>query len=310
MIPVFAVEVVAPILLFIGITFAIIPFLTPPYIQFGIRIYNDPNDLPLPKYRMEFAAISIVISVAMIFLFLLESDMAQTLLISLSPLIQIFTLFIVYFAYHYRVLSIRGKAEDTGNHETASAFILKDEGSFRYLFLVVPWIFLLIYIIIGLLYYISIPETFPIHFNSNGIPNQYATKSVLSVFSILIFVGIPTTALLEIIAIAILRAKPFQNPANPVKTSVQMTGFNRINSTMILLVAITIQLTLFLSSATTWDLIPHQYVLLTVLPVIVSLPIILIVSLRTGQTGWKLYPGSNETRQQVTPRNDDANWKD
>ncbi|MCL4452292.1 MAG: DUF5808 domain-containing protein [Candidatus Thermoplasmatota archaeon] len=82
-----------------------------------------------------------------------------------------------------------------------------------------------------------------------------------------------------------------------------------INSSMILTFSLPIQMTLFLTSATTWGLIPRGYVSLDVLPTMLIVPIVLIVAARTGQTGWKLYPGATEKKDTATARNDDINWK-
>ena len=309
MIPSFSAEIIVPILILIGISYAVIPYLTPPYIQFGVRIYKDPDTLQLRKYRMEFVLVSILVTAALILAILIESGLSEPIFISLAPLIQLAGLFIVYLAIHYHVLAIRGASSYTPTRETASAFIPNEEGSFRYFFLVVPWIFMFLYILVGILYYNRIPETFPTHFGLNGVPNEYTTKSLLSVFSILLFVGIPITALMEIIAIAILHSRPFQNPSSPVKTALQNSAFNRINSSLILAISLPIQLTIFLASATTWGLIPHGYVSLAVLPTMIIVPIVLIVALRTGQTGWKLYPGAAEKKDMATARNDDTKWK-
>ncbi|MGC8516174.1 MAG: DUF1648 domain-containing protein [Thermoplasmata archaeon] len=309
MIPAFSAEITVPILFLIGISYAVIPYLTPPYIQFGVRIYNEPGSLPLRKYRMGFAVVSILLSAALILAILIESSLSEPISISLAPLIQLAGLFIVYLAFHYHVLAIRGEPSITGTREIASAFIQTGEGSFRYLFLLVPWIFMFLYILAGILYYNNIPETFPTHFGLNGVPNEYATKSLLSVFSVLLFVGIPITALMEIMAIAILHSRPFQNPSSPVKTAIQNSAFNRINSSLILSISLPIQLTLFLASATTWGLIPQGDVSLAVLPTLIIIPLVLIVALRTGQTGWKLYPGATEKKELATARNDDTKWK-
>ena len=309
MIPTFSAEIIVPILILIGISYAVIPFLAPPYIQFGARIYREPDSLPLRKCRIGFALVSILFSAVLILAILLERDLSESIVIIIAPLIQLAGLFIVYLAFHYHVLAIRGEPSSTVVRETAAAFIPNEEGSFRYLFLIVPWIFMFLYILAGIFYYNNIPDTFPTHFGLNGVPNEYATKSLLSVFSILLFAGIPITALMELIAIAILHSRPFQNPSSPVKTALQNSAFNRINSSMILAISLPIQLTLFLTSATTWGLIPQGYVSLAVLPTLLIIPIVLIVAARTGQTGWKLYPGAIEKKDAATARNDDTNWK-
>lgn len=309
MIPAFSAEITVPTLILIGISYAVIPYLTPPYIQFGVRIYNELDSFSFRKYRIGFAVVSTLFSAALILAILFASDLSEPIIVSIAPLIQLAGLFIVYLAFHYHVLAMRGELPNADVRETASAFIPNEEGSFRYLFLVVPWIFMFLYILVGILYYNSIPERFPTHFGLNGVPNEYATKSLLSVFSILLFVGIPITALMEIIAIAILHSRPFQNPSSPVKTALQNSAFNRINSSLILAISLPIQLTIFLASATTWGLIPHGYVSLAVLPTMIIVPIVLIVALRTGQTGWKLYPGAAEKKDMATARNDDTKWK-
>ena len=89
MIPAFSAEIIVPILILIGISYAVIPYLTPPYIQFGVRIYKDPETLQLRKYRMEFVLVSILFSAVLILAILLESDLSEPIVIIIAPLIQL-----------------------------------------------------------------------------------------------------------------------------------------------------------------------------------------------------------------------------
>jgi uncharacterized membrane protein len=88
-----------------------------------------------------------------------------------------------------------------------------------------------------------------------------------------------------------------------------MSGFNRINFYMIAAIAVIVDLTLFLSSADIWGLLPHGYFYLTMVPVIILLPAIIIISLKVGQAGWKLYPNATDTVSSGSPANDDHLWK-
>lgn len=296
---------------FVSLFISLTPFIMPPNILFGVRIPEDQVKNPiLKKIRLGFISVEMIILVLLLTFFMFVPFHLSAIMVGLLPLLDLGLSMLVFLAFHYRVLKMKGKMPSAlPEHNVAAAALGEDEMGVKHFVLIFPWIAISIFFAVGIMQYPHIPTVFPVHFGINGQPNGFAHKSILSVFSVLIFVSLPLTAFLEFISVIILKSSPFQNPRSPVKNALQMSGFNRINFYMIAAIAVIVDLTLFLSSADSWGLLPHDYLYLTIVPVIILLPAIIIISLKVGQTGWKLYPNATETINSGGPANDDHLWK-
>ena len=296
---------------FVSIVFAITPYFTPPYIQFGVRIPDGhESDNSLKAIRLRFLISEMALMIFFIAIFLVYLNGISPLISGIMPLFDIILSFLVYLKFHYHTLKLKSEMQPLQEQtEVSTAVIQEDSLGVRHIALLLPWIELGIFIAIGIYRYPLIPNTFPIHFGANGQPNGFATKSIESVFSVILLVGVPVNALFSIISLAILRVNPFQNPGSPVKTRMQMSGFNRINFYLMPAIALVVNLTLFVSSAVIWGMLSSSYVFIAIIPVIAILPAIIIIGMKVGQTGWKLYPNANNSENGVKARNDDSFWK-
>ena len=299
------------ILVFIAIFLALIPYLTPPNIQFGVRLQgNLVSDERFRTLRRRYALSSIPVSVALIISFLFLAPLFPFAVLVAWPLIDIFILFLLYYTFHLKAAGIKGSSPDVEpKREGAVVAVPTGPGRVNRAWLAVPWLELALFLIVGALYYPSIPARFPVHFSASGSPNSYATKSILSVFAELLFVGIPVVTLLEAMAVVSLRVSPFQNARSPRKTAMQMVAFNKTMFYLLVFIATAVLMTLFLSSAITWEMVPRSDVFLPIVPVLVILPVTLVVSIRMGQAGSKLYPNVTESGSGITERDDDRFWK-
>jgi uncharacterized membrane protein len=296
---------------FVSIIFAITPYFTPPYIQFGVRIPDGhESDISLKSIRLKFLISELALMIALIALFLIYLNGISPLVSGILPLFDIILSFLIYLKFHYSTLKLKSDMQPILEQaQVSTAVFVKDSLGVRHIALLLPWVELGIFIAIGIYRYPFIPNTFPIHFGANGQPNGYATKSIESVFSVILLVGVPINVLFSIISLAVLRVDPFQNPRSPVKTRMQMSGFNRINFYLMPAIALVVNLTLFVSSATIWGMLSSSYVFIAIIPVIAILPAIIIIGMKVGQTGWKLYPNANNSEDGVTARDDDSFWK-
>ena len=296
---------------FVSIVFAITPYFTPPYIQFGVRIPDgQESNILLKGTRLKFLVFDLAIMIVLIAIYIVYLNRISPIISGIMPLFDIILSFLVYLKFHYHTLKLKSDMQPLQEQtEVSTAVIGEDSLGVRHIALLLPWIELGFFIAIGIYRYPFIPNTFPIHFGANGQPNGYATKSIESVFSVILLVGVPVNVLFSGISLALLRVNPFQNPRSPVKTRMQMTGFNRINFYLMAAIALVVNLTLFLSSAVIWGMLSNSYIYLAIIPVIAILPAIIIIGMKVGQTGWKLYPNANSSEEGVAARNDDSFWK-
>jgi uncharacterized membrane protein len=299
------------ILVFLAIAFAMIPYLTPPYIQFGIRLPQSLVDSEgVIDIRRKYRNYSVLLSAIIIALFVILLPYVAVVMISTVPLLVVLAVFFLYYWFHRKVADLKRSVQDEHQYPAASTAVIGDiQENVNRLWLLVPWFEILIFFAVGILYYPSIPQTFPTHFTVSGTPDQYATKSVLSVFGILFFAGVPVAVLIETISVLSLRVAPFQNSRSPRKTAKQMAAFNSIIFYALLGILLVIELSLFLSISVTWGMLPSSYGFVSILPVIFVLPFILAISFKTGQTGWKLFPQAIETPSEKSSPDDDRFWK-
>jgi uncharacterized membrane protein len=301
---------VLPVVLFIGLFFAFIPYFTRPELIFGIRFMDHENYDPIINgLKKRNIIYDISISLVFIVLAVILSIYISALIASLFPILELVPLTLVYF--HFRGITKHMKdeaGEENQRNSTVSAYIPKSGPNVNALWYALPWIELVIFIVIGILYYPSIPDRFATHFGLNGKPDEYSTKSIFSVFSLLVFTAIPLTVLLEVISYAIQRTRPGSNNAQPMKSSIQMKGFNARIVKLLVGINMIILVTLFLSSLIVWNVISSSYTFIVPLPVIVILPLVFWFAASSGQTGWKMYQNLNDTGGKDNTLDDDREW--
>lgn len=301
------------ILIFQGAIYGILPFVSPPYLQFGIRIQDFSGMAgPLSRVRVLYlifsASASAIVIIVFIFLWLLFRTHFLILFIPLLMVIQL----TVYLASRKRVrlLKLSNPLPEATGGRTEAVF---HRSSVRndFLWMMIPWIELTAFIMAGFLYYPHIPSLLPTHYGLGGRPDQYSRKSFYSVFLLPVFVGIPITVFFTFMSRAIRGARPPYNPSTPRKTAVQITGFNRIISRFISVVNVILIIVFLLISLAEWGIISMAVIpYISFLPVSVIISATIFISLREGQGGWKMYRGLSErpTSGSVSYVDDDSKW--
>lgn len=298
------------IMVFIAVAYAVMPFLTLPYIQFGIRLpEGESEDTAIRNLKRGNAVYSVVISAALVILYFLLYKQMPVLLSTQFPIIQIVLMYMIYYHFRRRARSYRDSSTEAhGEGQRVTAFVESKESRPALLWFIFPWIELGAFIAVGVWYYPYIPQVMATHYGTNGQANGFAVKSFLSAFSLLVVTGIPLLAFMEALAVLLVKVRPFQSQSSPKKSAIQMRGFNMLMSKMLMSIAAIVLLTLFISSAVIWQLLSSQYIYFTILPVIGLLPVVLVVSIRAGQGGWKLYPGLRESGDGAPAKGDDNYW--
>ncbi|WP_269855424.1 DUF1648 domain-containing protein [Streptomyces sp. RPT161] len=161
----------------------------------------------------------------------------------------------------------------------------------------------------GVVVYPSVPERLPVHFNAVGHADNYATKSIGSVF-FLVFTQAGVTALLLGLSWFSFRARPELDPARPVDSARRHRRFSVRAVVCLLLLAACVNLSMFVAAWSMWhtgSLSPF----LVLLPLLVGLLVVVGVALRTGQAGSRLPAADGAAREPETgmvQRDDDRYW--
>ncbi|KJE49966.1 MULTISPECIES: DUF1648 domain-containing protein [Acidiplasma] len=303
MIPLLFILINVPVIIFIGLTYGLIPYLTRPELVFGIRIKGDVYNQKIKSMKFKNLLIDLLISIIFTLLTLILYVYINIIVLLILPLTEIILVLLVYFYFRSHVRLLKINLED--NQKVISSYIPKSNIKVSLLWYVFPWIELMFFIIIGIIYYPHIPSRFPTHFGLSGKPNEYASKSPYSAFFLMLFVGVPVTVVFDVLSYAIQRSAAGNSPTK--KSLIQFRSFNTGMVKLLMGINLIIILNMFLAAAITWELIPKSYIFIIALPVLLIFPLILWYSVTTGQTGWKKYPylKDNEHDNNIE---DDKEW--
>lgn len=293
-----------------------LPFTSAPDMQFGVRIKRNPEiDIRLRSLKIQFISVNII-SAAIVFGISYEFVHGMPLLLSVQfPMLDLVSLYLAYLYVHRKVRKIRASDANQGLEKNkVSAYVPKENGSVarkpnNLVLFLFPWIEFLVFLAIGLLYYPRVPEVMTTHWTAGGVPNGFESKSYLNAFFLLITVNIPVTLIMELIGYMGLRVTPPRSMGSSRRSHLQIRGFNSRMLWLMTTIDAIIQFTIFLESAQEWGAIHvGSPLILSLFPVLAIIPIVVFFSLRTGQGGWKLYPGARDNGSDAKGANDDSKW--
>lgn len=300
---------ISAISIFIGILIASIPYVARPDIVFGVRLNRNVYQSPLIRsMKMENCVYVLLISSIFSGAFLLGSTYVPTFIFALTPMLELVPMVPVYFHFRSRVLRIKEEMADVDYQKKISAFVPVVNNRISNIWYFLPWIEIIIFVMVGVEYYPYIPDKMAIHFGINGQANAFAAKSILSVFSLLLFVAAPLTAFFDLLSFSLLRVRSNANTSTPKTSSTQMKGFNKGIAKLLAVINAIVVFSMFLGSLLMWNVLPPGYSHILVLPVFIILPIVLFFIFKNGQGGWKLYPGLKEKEDESIVRDDDGEW--
>lgn len=301
------------ILLLIGLISAFVPYITPPFIQFGVRVTDSMySERKLVNLRRTYSvtSFSLALILALIVYFLGRILPGYFFTIGFI-LIYLLMVFVLYLSIHYTVLKMKKTlSNQKPQNEIVSTSLTDENLRVNPLVFILPWVALGLILATGLYLYPSLPSTFPTHYNANGVANAFTTKSYFSVFFLILIVGIPLNAILDILAIATLRVGQIMDPSRPIGSKFSIKRFNLVNSYFIVGIAIMVDIIFFMVSLVEWQIIPASLItVVTLVPVFLIFAIILVVMLKLGQGGWKTMGKVSDSGSGKVSRDDDSLWK-
>ncbi len=290
--------------------FAVMPYLSPPDLQFGVRVPEDFTKEPeFLSIRRQYTVFVTVLQILVLAVCVILFSFIPGIFASFLPILILPVGLFVYFLARKKTLKLRGQYKPSGpGTGKVVAYVIREPIWWAPIWFIFPWIELSIFIAIGIWYYPHVPNVLVTHYGAGGHPNRFAVKSYFTVFMLLVLVYMPSLIIMEVIAAAVLRVLPSRNSRTPRKTGMQMRGFNKAMYQLLIIISSVLGLSLFLDSAKEWGLLSGLPIFVSILPVFVIIPLILIFTLRTGQTGWKLYPGAVEQPDEDQVVADDQHW--
>lgn len=306
MLPILNFAIFLPLIAF----FAIIPYLSPPDVQFGVRLPKDfTGRREIKRVRMEYSILTALLQLSVLIAYFWLSPHLPSLLEVFVPLAIVPLGFLTYFRTRKKTLEIRGPVDTTqAGGGKVVAYIPRISYRWAPMWFIIPWVELAVFTAIGIWYYPHVPQIMAVHYGANGQANGFAIKSYTSAFTLLLFVYLPSIVILEAAAYSIMRVLPDRNSATPRKSGMQMRGFNGAMYRLFITVAAIIGLSAFISSMREWGMIPGLPILVSVIPSFSIVPVVLLFTMKTGQSGWKLYPGATERPTGNKEAQDDSQW--
>lgn len=298
--------------LFICTVETVMPWLTPPSVQFGVRVPPDKiGSAEVREPRKSYVVVQLIIAAATGILFILIPAYAglETLAIGL-PFAVIIPSFLNYLRARHSLLA-RKEKENWFAGVTQERFVeIEDGGEPRvnYLYALPALAIFAATIIVGISIYPSLPQVLPVHFGASGQPDGFAPKSSLAAFAVIIVQAI-TISLFLIIASAVVRTRRSIESQKPMTSLWQQNKFKSLSANLLLLMSFFVGLSLMLAQLNIWGLLPHSLSLLDALPSLVGVLGLTIPMMRAGQYGSRIMPPAPEKETGVANVDDDREWK-
>ncbi|HLR64718.1 MAG TPA: DUF5808 domain-containing protein [Pseudogracilibacillus sp.] len=290
------------------------PYLTKKTDCFGVTIPLDMYDRPeFRKMRKQFTFISFLINLLILFglLFLQARVSESTFMISFIVLIfsLLIIFFILYLPFHQSVKKMKKNEAWIYNYKQKRLIdteFRKANLAISYKWYLIPFLMIVGTLLYSFIIYDTIPSEIPTHTGPGGHVT-YSEKSMTTII-LLPIIQLFMLAIFVASQYAITIAKQSLHPANPKGSQEQNKKFRRYWSIFTLLIGIaTTALLSYIQLAMFHDFLfqeQSKVILLFITIVIVSL---IILSIRTGQSGSRLNELNSET-DHVIEVDEDEHW--
>lgn len=309
------------ILALLYLTFLVIPKITRKDLIFGVSIPLDrAKDEEIKKisrsYYIEMTGITLII--AIIYFIILNNVLNHPLTLVLFMFIVIGAYFVVFLRANKKMKIYKSKNNFMSNKkqvvyvDTNMSKTLRKDAVIHSVWFIIPGIIALANLILPLMNYDNLPESIAIHWNIQGVADNFVDKSIGAVIS----TGLMPLILVGILAFtnySIAISKNKIDASNPVNSSQKLFKFKKINSIMIycLTIGLTLLLTMFnLKSYNiiSFDLAKFSPVLFIFFLAVVIGPI--AISIKLGQGGSNLKDkDESDINSDVINVDDDEFWK-
>jgi uncharacterized membrane protein len=315
-----ALAVWLPVVL-VSVFTIIVPSLTAPTLQFGVRMPPQRAQAPvvLEQRRAYFwrtGILAVCLIAAAAFLPIGSGWLIVTLV-----LVQLAGSVACYFLARERIIAVK----DAENWYGGLRQVIATDTSWRtdpepypVLWLVPALLIIAGTAVIGVVRYPHLPDQLAMHFAPDGTVDRYAAKSVWTAFA-LVMTQVAVTALFAGLLLATYRTRPEVDAADAVASTRRYRRFLSVMGRAMLALAALVDLTLMLVALQQWRVFAPSGTLIAQLPAAVGVIIIVAIAVRMGQAGSRLRaqsPGATDSATGATGptdpttvnRNDDRLW--
>ena len=276
----------------VGLFTCIVPALTAPTLQFGVRI--PPQRVQAPVIRQQRRAyfwrtglLAVVITAAAAFV-----PVGSALLTGALILLLLAAGLGCYFLARERIIAVK-EAEDWygGLRQTIATDTAwrTDPERFPIVWLLPALAVIAATVVVGVVRYPQLPDQLPVHFTVDGTVDRYAAKSVLTAFA-LVLTQVFVTALIAGLLLATYRSRPEVDAADAVASTQRYRRFLSAMGRGLLVLAALVDLTLLLVAFQMWRVFPPSSAATAqaTVPVVVGIIVIAAIGVRMGQAGSRL----------------------
>jgi uncharacterized membrane protein len=164
-------------------------------------------------------------------------------------------------------------------------------------------------ILVGALRYPHLPARLPVHVNAGGTVDRYADRTVWSAFAP-VFAQVFVTVLIAGLLVLTYRSRPEVDAADPAGSTLRYRRFLAALGRGLLVLAALVDSSLLLGALQIWAVYRPSAarVALTVLPALLGVVVLVILSVRMGQAGSRL-GGVSPQQGATVNRDDDRYWR-
>lgn len=292
------------------------PVLMAPTLPFGVRV--PPNHISAPiiaRVRNDYRAGLLVIALLMTAGIWFSISTTINVFISLigSEFVTIALIGLNYYSARQRIVQIKTSENwyaglrqvvmvDTTTHNHPIRLPL--------LWLVPPIVVLLVTILIAVLRYPALPAIIPIHFGLDGQPNQWSSKLVGVVSTLL--PAILVTALLLGLTYFLPRARQQIDPANPAEDALYQRSLRQALGKILIILSTLVNLIFLCTELIITNVLPadssnriFSLVIMLVVLLIVAVPVYIVYAVTKNRPAHLAGTASST----IVARDDDQYWR-
>lgn len=306
----------ALIVALLGGILLLLPRMARPTVPFGVRVPDSHVDAPAVRQAASayYRGVIVTMLVVAVALIAITPITSPGVVLTAASLLPIAAWLVPYLSARRTVLAAkRSERWYEGVRQTVAA-----DTSWRVSPPVYPWqwaipavVIALATVAIGIAVYPSLPDRIATRFNLGGDPVQFTNTTAWSAFG-LVGIALLLTALLLGVALLALRSKADITATDPHASADQYRRYAGTMAKAVLAVAAGMNLTLLIVALMSWDVAPANvgWQIASLLPSLVVFVGLIVVSIRTGQSGHRLASATSDEHADpaTAHHDDDAHW--
>lgn len=275
-------------MLVVGVVICLVPLMSAPTVQFGVRIPAEAADAAVigeqrRAYVWRTAALAACLTMAALLIPAAGGWVTPVLVLA-----EIAVGLGCYWLARARIVAVKdaeGWSSGLGRVQ-ATAGPRADHEPFPWWWLLPAGAVIVATVSIGVAHYPHLPDQLGMHFDASGNPDRFAHTTPWTAFS-LVFVQLFVTALIAGLLLITYRSRPELDAADLVGSTDRYRRYLATMARALLVLAALVDVTLLLGSLQMWELWEPRspLALWAVVPALIGVVLVIVVAVRTGQAG-------------------------